>query len=163
MWIRIPVSICATAKAEGRQYTKRMLPDFLIPYARMRLDKVVEAGRGKESGSTMEECCRLIGCIDLRTARMHLKRLEEAAKAIALTLAERQAAAVHLHENTYPPRPFAPLERLTFLLKREEETLLRFGYDNRHLRGLRPLLQAELWKNQGKVLMSYVSRPPPES
>ena len=62
VWIKIPVCCCDEAKARGLQYTKRLLPDFLIPFARMRLDKVIEAGRRKESGSTLEECCRIIGC-----------------------------------------------------------------------------------------------------
>jgi hypothetical protein len=86
----------------------------------MRLDKVIEADRRKESESTLEECCRIIGCIDLRTAQMHMERLEEAAKAATLTLAEMQAAAVHLHEPSYPLRPLAPLERLEELLGRQE-------------------------------------------
>ena len=92
VWIKIPVRYCALAKALGWQYTKRLLPDFLIPASRMRLDKVIEADRRKESESTLEECCRIIGCIDLRTAQMHMERLEEAAKAATLTLAEMQAA-----------------------------------------------------------------------
>jgi hypothetical protein len=93
VWITIPVCSCSEAKSLGRQYTKRLLPDFLIPFARMRLDTAVEAGRKRESGSSLEECCRIIGCTDLRTARMHLARLAKAAKAVALTLAERQVAA----------------------------------------------------------------------
>jgi len=57
VWIIIPVRYCGPAKALGRQYTERLFPDFLIPYARMRLDKVVEAVGEKASGSTLEECC----------------------------------------------------------------------------------------------------------
>ena len=109
---KIHVCYCARAKALGRQYTKQLLPDFLIPYARMKLDKVIEADREKENGRTLEECCRIIGCIDLRTVRIHLKRLEEAVKTAALALAESQAATVHLHEHTYELRPIAPLKRL---------------------------------------------------
>ena len=163
VWISIVVVICAKAKELGKQYTKRLLPDFLIPFARMRLDKVVEAGRRKESGSTLEKCCRILGCIDLRTAQKHLERLKESAKTIALTLAERQAAAVHLHEHSYRLRPVAPLERLEELLGREKEVQLRGGGDSRAPGGLRRLLQAVLWKNRGKVPMSYVCRPPPDS
>ena len=163
VWIKIPVRSCAAAKTLGRQYTKRLLPDFLIPFARMRLDTVVEAGRGKESGSSLEECCRIIGCTDLRTARMHLARLTEAAKAVALSLAERQAAAVHLYEHTSDIRPLTPLERLDELWRREEEARLRSGFENLNPGELRPLLQAALWKSERNVLMSYVSRPPPRS
>ena len=162
VWIKIPIRYCARAKALGRQYTKRLLPDFLIPFARMRLDAVVEAGRRKENGNTLDECCRILGCIDLRTARMHIRRLEEAAKTAALTLAERQAATVHLHEPEDQLRPLDPLVRLEELLERQEEAHLRAGGGRSLPRGLRPLLQAVLWKNRRKVLMSYASRPPPD-
>jgi hypothetical protein len=163
VWIKIPVRYCGKAKALGQQYTERLLPDFLIPFARMRLDKVVEAGRSKECGSTIEECCRIIGCIDLRTARMHLKRIEAAAKEAALSLAEKQAAAVHLHEHSYPHQPLPPLKRLEALFSRQEEARLRAGGTRQRSGNPRSLLQAVLWKNIRNVLMSYVSRPPPES
>jgi hypothetical protein len=129
----------------------------------MRLDNVIEAGRERDRGSTVEECCRIIGCIDLRTARMHLKRLEEAAKAVALTLAERQAAAVHLHETDATLRPLAPLERLEKLLDRQMEGQLRGGNGKSRSPALRSLLQADLWKKRRRVPTSYVSRPPPGS
>ena len=48
VWIKIPVRSCSEATSLGRQHTKRLLPDFLIPFARMWLDAVVEAGQGKE-------------------------------------------------------------------------------------------------------------------
>lgn len=163
VWIEVPVCSCSRAKALGRQWTKRFLPDFLIPFARMRLDKVIEAGRERAGGSTVEECCRIIGCIDLRTARMHLKRLEETAKTEALTLAESQAAAVHLYETDSPLRPLAPLERLEKLLDRQKEGQLRVGNSRCRPPALQSLLQAELWKKKRKSLTSYVSRPPPGS
>lgn len=151
MWIKIPVCCCTQAKALGRQYTKRLLPDFLIPFARMRLDAVVEASRRKESGRTREECCRILGCIDLRTARMHMRRLEEAAKTAALTLAERQATMLHLHEPEDRFYPLDPLGRLEELLDRQEEAHLRAGGGRSRPPALRRLLQAVLWKNRAQV------------
>jgi hypothetical protein len=94
---------------------------------------------------------------------MHLRRLEEAAKAVALALAERQAATVHLHEPEDKLHPFDPLERLEELQDRHEEAHLRAGGGRSGPPALRPLLQAVLWKNREKVLMSYASRPPPVS
>lgn len=163
VWIRIVVILCDRAKVLGMQYTKRLLPDFLIPGARVRLDKVVEARQRKECGSNLEECYRILGCNDPRTVRLHLRRIEEAAGAAALTLAERQAAAVHLHENTHLLRPLSSLKRLSELCRREEEAQLRSGGESRHVGGLRHVLQAALWKKRRKVSMSYVCRPPPQS
>ena len=94
---------------------------------------------------------------------MHLARLTEAAKALALTLAERQAAAVHLHEHTYRLQPRTPLEWLAELCRREEQAQLRSGCGNLDTGGIWRLLQAALWKKRRNVLMSYVSRPPPQS
>jgi hypothetical protein len=163
VWIEVPVRYCSRAKALGRQCTKRLLPNFLIPFARMRLDNVIEAGRERAGGSTVEECCRIMGCIDLRTARMHLKRLEEAVKTVALTLAESQAASVHLHKTDDPLRPLSPLGRLEKLLDRQKEGQLRAGNSRCRPPALQSLLQAELWKKKRKSLTSYVSRPPPRS
>ena len=94
---------------------------------------------------------------------MHMRRLEEAAKTTALTLAERQAAAVHFHEPEDRFYPLDPLGRLEELLDRQEEAHLRAGGGRSRPPALRPLLQAVLWKNREKVLMSYASRPPPDS
>ncbi|MFA7484373.1 MAG: hypothetical protein WC314_28035, partial [Vulcanimicrobiota bacterium] len=92
-----------------------------------------------------------------------LRRLEEAVQAVALSLAEKQAALVHLHEHTYHLRPRTPLKRLDGLVRREEETQRRSGRENLEPGGLRRFLQAELWKNRRKHSMSYVSRSPPQS
>ena len=163
VWIKIPVRYCSWAKTLGKQYTKRILPDFLTPHARMRLDNVIEAGRKRESGSTVEECCRIIGCIDLRTARMHLKRIEDAIKTVALTLAENQALLIHFHESNYSLHPFPPLQRLENLLECQKEGQLRAGKGRFRHPALWSLLQAELWKKKRKTSMSYVSRSPPQS
>ena len=94
---------------------------------------------------------------------MHLARLTAAAKAVALTLAERQAEAVHLHEHTDRLQPVTPVERLDELWSDEQEAQLRSGRENLNPRGLRRLLQAALGKNRRNIFTSYVSRPPPQS
>lgn len=159
-WIRIVVLMCSTAKAYGRQYTKRLLPDFLIPYARIRLDRVMEAAREKEAGADLECCSRIIGCIGLDTARRHLQQFEEAAAEVALLLAEGHAASPHLHENLQEVRPLTILERLEEQYLAEKEMHLRGGTINRLL-SLRQLLQTALWKKAGKKSTSCLSRSPP--
>jgi hypothetical protein len=157
------VSICAKAKAEGRQYTKRMLPDFLMPYARMRLDLVLEAAKKREEGMALEQCSRIMGCVDLDTVRRHLRRIEEAAAATALLLAERHAAAPHLSENNQELRPLPLLNRLKTLYRVEREMHLHAGTGHQKIPGLRYLLQAVLWQTYGKVSTSFPSRSPPYS
>ncbi len=102
-----------------------------------------------------------MGCIDLRTAQKHLKKLEEAAKAVGLFLAESQAASIHLHESDYPLHPLSPLERLVNLIDRQKEGYLRAGNARLWPPALRSLLQAGLRKRREKSLTSYVSRSPP--
>ncbi len=162
MWIRIPVSICTTAKAEGRQYTKRMLPDFLIPYARMRLDRVIEATREKELGADLERCSQIIGCIDLDTVRRHFRHLEKAAALVAIELAERQASAPHLSGCNKELRPLSPLKRLEALHHGEEEVRSRAGRSGPRLPSLRQFLQAALWKKSGNISTTCLSRSPPK-
>lgn len=94
---------------------------------------------------------------------MHLKRIEYAAKTVALMLAESQSVAVHLHDNSDCLKPHTPLERLSVLYRRQEETQLRSGSESGHPVELGYLLQAALRKNYRKNSMSYVSRPPPVS
>ena len=38
VWIKIPIRYCGLVKALGRQYTERLLPYFLIPFTRIRLE-----------------------------------------------------------------------------------------------------------------------------
>lgn len=163
VWLRIPVLICREAQQRGLQYTKRMLPDFLIPYARIRLDRVIEARREKERGAELECCSRILGCLDLATVRRHLNCLGEAAAKTALEFAEKQAASPHLSESDHELRPLPIMRRLEELYLREQEACLRGGRNESTLPSLRHFLQTALWKNGLKNSTSYPSRPPPNS
>ena len=73
----------------GKQNTKRLLPDFLIPYSPVRLDRVLEAElKRRKDGASLEDCSFIMGCLELRTVRKHLNRLHEAAAAVSLQLSE---------------------------------------------------------------------------
>jgi hypothetical protein len=67
--IVIPVILCPLARALTRQYTKRLLPRFMIPHSVIRLDYLLEAADPAKSGGSEEAVCELIGCLDPRTAR----------------------------------------------------------------------------------------------
>ncbi len=147
--IRVVAIRCPIAQAAGMPYTKRLLPDFLIPRCVIRLDNLVEAAAETEPGRNVEETCRILGCIDTRTARAHLKRFEQAVAAVAVELAERRTMAPELGElpQTTPETP--PLARLQVLYRSESEAALRAG-DGVLPISLRQILQAVLWKLPGK-------------
>ena len=94
---------CPEAREKGGQYTKRLLPDFLIPYSSIRLDRVLEAERKRrEDGAGLEECSFIMGCLEARTVRTHLRRLDESVSAVALQLSEELA---HAPQYSQLPEP----------------------------------------------------------
>lgn len=86
-WIRIIVIICKIAKAQGEVFTKRLLPDFLVPFGVIRSDKVLDVLE-KESIS-IEDASFILGCIDYRTVRKYLKNGRQAVRDASIALAER--------------------------------------------------------------------------
>ncbi len=78
--------ICKRAKKLGKQYTRRLLPDFLLPYRVIRSDKTLEAQQ--EDPGELEKVCSILGCIDFRTARKYLERGEKTIKRASLAITE---------------------------------------------------------------------------
>ena len=78
--------ICKGAKKLGKQYTKRLLPDFLLPHRVIRSDKTLEAQQ--EDPGELEKVCSILGCIDFRTARKYLEYGEKAIKKASLAITE---------------------------------------------------------------------------
>ncbi|NQT60057.1 MAG: hypothetical protein HQ557_13825 [Bacteroidetes bacterium] len=79
--------ICKRAKELGKKYTKRLLPDFLLPYRVVRSDKTLEALQ--KSSHKLDEVCSILGCIDFRTAREYLEYGKKAIKKSSLAITER--------------------------------------------------------------------------
>lgn len=154
--------ICVRSRAAGKQYTLRLLPDFLIPDCVIRLDRVVEAVAEDPSGMDIEKACRVLGCVDERTARSHLKRLKEAMDTIALKLAERRAKTPELGELPETAPDEDSLMRLEALYRNETEAVRRAGGDV-PLLSLGHILQAALWKPGSKKPSTFAfvgPRPP---
>ena len=86
-WLKIIVMICKGAEKLGKKYTKRLLPDFLLPYRVIRSDKTLEAQQ--EDPGEFEKVCSILGCMDLRTARKYLEYGKKAIKKAFLAIAER--------------------------------------------------------------------------
>ena len=70
--------ICATARRQGKQYTKRMLPWFVIPECNIRLDltlnlqRLVELHPGTGMRLAHEQADAVIGSASERTVARHL-------------------------------------------------------------------------------------------
>ena len=147
--IRVIAIYCSQAHAAGMPYTKRLLPDFLIPRCVIRLDHLAQAAEEVHPGTGVEKTCRILGCIDARTAHTHLRRFEQAVAAVALQLAERRAMAPQLGELPHTSPQSLPLARLQVLYRSEREAALRAGADTVPS-SLRQMLQAALWKPPGE-------------
>lgn len=88
-WIRIIVVICEIARKPGKKYTKRLLPDFLVPHGVIRSDKVLEAIEDESGTINIDNVCSKLGCIDPRTAKRYLNRLNHTLERASLALAVR--------------------------------------------------------------------------
>lgn len=157
--IRIVSILCLIARGAGTSYTKRLLPDFLIPRCVIRLDHLVEAASDDRAATVVERACELLGCIDTRTVGKHLKQLQAAVQAAAILPAERQAMRPELGELPETTPETVPLARLEALCRKESEAALRAGGGVEPI-SLRHMLQAELWKLPGQKPSSCVSGSP---
>ena len=161
--IEIIVIRCPIAREDGKQYTRRLLPEFLIPRCRIRLDHVVEASALGSEDRRTERVCRLLGCIDPRTARRHLRRFEEAADRVALELSAGRAMSPQLGDLPSQTPDSSALSRLERLYRAEIEAVARIGGQAVPLPSLRYLLQAVMRKDclrPPSMCASARSRPP---
>ncbi|MBW6496269.1 MAG: hypothetical protein K0B16_17285 [Burkholderiaceae bacterium] len=113
--IIIPVILCPIARAVKTQYTKRLLPEFLIPHSVIRLDYLLEAADLPKAERSEAAVCDLIGCLDPRTVRHQMQRLAMAINAVSLDLTGRRAATPELGELPQISPGTPPEERLAIL------------------------------------------------
>ncbi len=106
--IRIITIICMTAKNDSKPYTKRLLPDFLLPGRVIRSDKVMEALKSNENSRSMERVCEILGCIDFRTGGKALLCGLQAINKACLYMEER-LASFSVRHTRMPVRPDTPL------------------------------------------------------
>lgn len=106
--IRIITILCEKAKEAGNQYTKRLLPDFLLPGKVIRADMALKSVEEAGEPLNPEKACLILGCLDLRTARKYLKYVSLAIKRACVFLAERLS---HFSGDLFSSR-FTPDELL---------------------------------------------------
>jgi hypothetical protein len=115
--IIIPVIMYPVARSEGTQYTKRLLPEFLIPHSVIRLGYLLEASSLPKKNRTETAVCDLIGCLDRRTARHQMRRLTTAIEMVSMDLARRRAATPELGDLPEISPGTAPGHRLGALCR----------------------------------------------
>ena len=115
--IRVVTILCHVARGIGCQYTRRMLPEHLIPRSPLRSEKLVkllEDEREQDPGFT-DMACEALGCIDPRTARKHISGLRAAVDAKLPILAELLVSTpAPIDSAAFPPgtKPFVILIHL---------------------------------------------------
>jgi hypothetical protein len=154
--IRIVSIRCPFAQKAGKPYTKRLLPDFLIPRCVIRLDYLQQAGERAEAGENIDAVCMLLGCVDARTAAVHLRRFESAVVAGAAVLGERRAMSPELGDLPDLPPDTRPIDRLRRLVEAENRAQVRQGAGRPPIT-VEQLLQAVLGTRQEKIPLGCAS------
>lgn len=155
--IIIPVIICSIAQEQGKQYTKRLLPEFLAARSVIRLDHLLEAAGLAREERTTERTCEILGCIDSRTARRRLCDLNDAITAVVVELGCRRASTPELGAMPGSTPDTSPLDQLHLLYHSEQSAQQRAGRDAAPLPSLEAFLQAALGKQRQKIPSSCVS------
>lgn len=109
--------ICRASQGTGRPYTKRILPPHLIPRSPFwseGLVKLLERGRDSDLGF-IEAACEALSCIDVRTARKHLRYVRATVEAKLPFLAELLAFSPGPSEGQPFPPGTSPLLILCML------------------------------------------------
>lgn len=103
---KVVTILCTKEREAGRTYTRRMLPEHIIPRSPLRSDglvRLLESGRDRGPGF-LDEACAALGCVDPRTARKHIRALTDAAQAKLAVIARLDAeTAAPGADSPFPP------------------------------------------------------------
>lgn len=101
--IIIVVIVCATAKEQGEQYSKRILPPFVAPYCVIRRDAVMDYLRRHPTGTMhYRMALSMLGALDKRTIRRHLAEALAFIGTATMQIADLLAQMAFF--GTMPPR-----------------------------------------------------------
>ena len=160
--IQIISIICKIAKANGKPYTRRLLPDFIVPGCVIMLNRVLKAYKAKTAPLNIEDACSTMLCIDTRTARKHLARIENAIRQTNVRLAETIAHQPELGELPCSTPDRTPLDDLERLLETKAMARLRSG-DRTPEQGILSHIQKTKWDiflNQPSTCVQTSPQPP---
>ena len=120
--------ICGRAKERGMQYTKRILPPFLIPECNITLENVLEylwSHRGE--GIDYGRASLWLGAMDDRTIRQHVSLCRRMVAKGCLELC-RMLATVPSYATVAEPGMGTPaVEYLQLLVEQADEAARRMG------------------------------------
>jgi hypothetical protein len=88
--IQICVIRCPRSRQQGGQYTKRILPEFVIPEANIRLDRVAMCLQqfGTDGKLDYEVACAILGTVSSRTVDRHMSAARQMAQAAVASAVE---------------------------------------------------------------------------
>lgn len=109
----------------------------------------------RENGANLEDCCSIMGCLELHTVRKHLNRLHEAAASAALQLSEQLA---HIPQYARLPETDPGQIAVVRLNIMQHIEFQAAGASGRLSIGFRQILQKNWWQLVGKQSTSCASR-----
>jgi hypothetical protein len=126
--IRVFSIICMRAKEAGRQYSKRILPPFVIPFCQIIRDGVFAYLRRHPDGSVLFAVgLELLGAWDRRTVRRHLGRAVQLIGGACLQVAQLLSGLLAYASLPQPPLGQPPLEKLEEFAREADRVRRRAG------------------------------------
>ena len=127
--ILIVAIYCYRARRQGRQYTKRILPAFLIAECNILWTGVLlyVGSHREEQRIDYDEASQLLGSLDSRTIRRHIERAYRRIQAVNLWLAGRLSRLFGYSEMAEAGPGQGGWVQLGILLTQESECAVRLG------------------------------------
>jgi hypothetical protein len=126
--IRVVSIICREAKKAGRQYSKRILPPFVIPYCQIVRDGVFGYLRRYPDGSLVYAVgLELLGAWDRRTVRRHIGGALQLIGVACLQLAQLLSGLPAYASLPQPRLGQLPTENLEELSREADRACSRAG------------------------------------
>ena len=127
--ILIVAIYCCRARRQGRQYTKRILPAFLIAECNILWTGVLlyVSGHREQERIDYDEASRLLGSLDSRTIRRHIEAGYRTIREVNLWLAGRLSRLFGYSETAEAGPGQSGWVQLRILLTQESELAVRLG------------------------------------
>jgi len=130
--ITIVAIVCLTAKKRGDQYTKRILPAFVIPECNVMLSNVMEyVAQQPQEEINYAKAQIILGARDRRTIRKHIRRGRQIMEETNLELVQMLSGLPGFGRLTEHKPGVKRHKRLTATVEEIESTVTRMHATNR--------------------------------